>query len=101
MDAHGLVNLKMDVLDQNVMLRTATEGAICFDHLYRLLPAIFYLLEPSRASSETEFKRLISSIVRTFDYFGTTLELQSKILTGPTKRLSQEKMLITLQDRLR
>ena len=83
------------------MTRTTTEAAIAFHHLYRWIPAIFYLMEPSRDSSEKEFKRLISSIVRTFDYFGTTLDLQSKVLTTPTKRFAQEKMLITLKDRLR
>ena len=57
LNAHGLVNLKMDVLDQNIMLRTVAEGVICFHHLYKLLPVIFYLMEPSRASSEKEFKR--------------------------------------------
>ena len=83
------------------MTRTATETVIVFHHLYRLLPAIFYLMEPSRASSEKEFKRPISFIVRTFDYFGTTLDLQAKVLVTPTKRFAQEKMLIVLQDRFK
>ena len=58
-----------------------------------------YLMEPSRASSEKEFKRLISSIVRTFDYFGTTLDLQTKVLSTPTKRFAQQKTLVVLNDR--
>ena len=91
----------MDALDQNIMLRTAAEAVISFHHLYRLLSDIFYLMEPSRASIEKEFRRLISSIVRTFDYFATTLDLQVKVLVVPTKRFAQEKMLITLQDRLK
>ena len=99
MGCHGLTNFKWDVLGQNVMTRTAAESTVSMNILYAIMPRIVSVMDPELAESEEEYNHLMTTIKRVFDYYATTLTLQAKILTQPTKRFSQHKMFLTLQER--
>ena len=81
------------------MVRTTVESVVVMNTLLVLMHRIVNVMDTYLVEINEDYNILMTALKKTFHYFTTILTLQTKVLTQPTKRFSQHKMFLVLQER--